>query len=338
MTPGATPTRPPDWIDPEDIPSDDPPPSILPGPTPAFDITQVDPTDDGWLNVLLTGLDWLPGRTSARTDTMIVVSVNSATGDVYMFSFPRDTAQFPVYNGGLYNGKLNTFAGHSKDDPVKFPEPGQPALAYEIGYLLGIPIDYYASINMLGFMSLVDEVGSITVCNERQISDDHMQFYLSPGLHTLDSADALRFVRSRHGSSDFARARRQQQALTALRAEILKPQNLARLPDIVQALSGVINTNFPPNQVDQLIGLANQVSATPTAQYVFGFPEWAQHLPRIDTNGRSVQFLKLDKLAALSLQVFGDKSLYNDPGAAPSDLPTLLPTPSPAPSDGGTVC
>lgn len=336
-TPTPTPTLPPDVnLDTPD-PSE-PPASIIPGTPPPIDITQIDAQADGWLNVLIVGIDKTVDRnvlTGARSDTMIVVSTNTATGAVYMFSFPRDTAQFPLYNGGEYTGKLNTFAGHTKGDPA-FGGGGQPALAYELGFLLGIPIDYYASVNMDGFQALVDQVGGVTVCNGHDIADDQMQFYLSAGLHTLNGADALRFARSRHGQGggDFARARRQQQLLTALRVEILKPQNLARLPDIVSALAGVISTNFPPGQIDLLVTLANQVQAQPTAQYVFQFPEWATHLPAGDTNGRAVQFLKLDRIGALSQQIYGDTSLY----WTGNPEPTLAPEPSPTPSEPETQC
>ena len=335
-TPTPTPTLPPDVAIDTDDPNE-PPPSIIPGTPPPIDITKLDAQSDGWLNVLIVGIDKTVERdvlTGARSDTMIVVSTNTATGAVYMFSFPRDTAQFPLYTGGTYGGKLNTFAGHTKDDPT-FGGGGQPALAYEIGFLLGMPIDYYASVNMDGFQALVDQVGGVTICNQHDIADDQMGFYLSPGLHTLNGADALRYARSRHGrGGDFARARRQQQLLTAIRAQILKPENLARLPDIVSSLAGVVGTNFPPGQIDLLVTLANQVQAEPTAQYVFQFPEWATHPPAGETNGRSLQFLRLDRIGTLSQQIFGDKSLY----WTGNPEPTIAPEPSPTPSAPDTQC
>ncbi len=343
VTPPPSPTRPPDYVDPSDEEPSGPPATIEPGPIPSFDITKVDAADDGWLNVLLIGLDRrCEGGivTGANSDSMIVVSANASTGHVYMFSFPRDTARIPIYVGNTYGGKLNQFAGWTKLHPDLFPEPGQPSLAYEIGYLLGIPIDYYASVDFCGFVNLVDELGGVTVCNTHEIDDPQLQWSLSVGLHKLNGDDALRYARSRHGmgGGDFARARRQQQLLTAIRAAVLQPQNLARLPDIVQTMTQVIHTDFPSNEIDQLLALANEVESAPTAQYVFDFPEWAQHLPRNLTNGRSVQFLRLDRIAALSEQVFGDKSLYTTGGAVPSTEPFDLPTPSPTPSDNANVC
>jgi LCP family protein required for cell wall assembly len=344
LAPGATaspsPTVPPDAPDETDDPNE-PPPSIIPGTPPPIDITHLDAHDDGWLNVLIIGIDKTQDRavlTGARSDTMIVVSTNPTTGEVYMFSFPRDTAGFPLYNGGTYSGKLNTFAGHTKGDP-NFEGGGQVALAYEIGFLLGTPIDYYASVNMDGFQALVDEVGGVTVCNVHDINDDHLQFVLSAGLHTLNGADALRYARSRHGQGggDFARARRQQQLLSAIRQAVVQPDNIANLPQIVNALAGVVNTNFPPDQIDQLVTLANQVQGEPTAQYVFQFPEWADHPPAGETNGRSVQYLNLDKVGLLSQSIFGDKSLYWTGNPVPSGL-LPEPAPSDSPDPGATQC
>lgn len=309
--PAATPTqRPPDYNDPSDDPNE-PDPTIQPGATPSFDITQIDAHNDGLLNILLVGLDWQPGRTSKRTDTILVVSANSDTGEVLMFSFPRDIARFELYEGGLYNGKINTFAGFANRNPELFPEGGLRSLAYQVGFLLGIPIDYYASVNMPGFMSVVDVVGGVNVTNTRDISDGNLQFYLPPGDYRLNPADALRYVRTRKGSGgDFGRAERQQQILAGLRREFLKPQNVTKLPEIVEALSEVINTDFPPGQIDQLVQLAEEVEAEPSQSWIFKNPEWAIHLPARETNGRSVIFLKMDKIAQLSIDLFGEKSLY----------------------------
>ncbi len=314
--PQATPTQPPPDVEfPEDQePSNEPSPSLEPGPTPGYDITAIDAENDGYLNVLLAGLDWWEGRVGTRTDTMIVLSVKSSTGEVRMFSMPRDLQRFPIYNGDSYRGKLNTFAGVSKLYPDKFPDPGMPALAYQIGFLLGTKIDYYASVNMEGFQQVVDIVGGITIYNDREIADDHLQFYLPVGEHRLGPADALRYVRSRKGQAggDFARAKRQQIVLAALRREMLKPQNLPRAPEIAEALAEVINTNFPPNQIDQLLELAKHVEEEPSGTWVLKPPLYADILTRAESGGsRSVMVPLMDNIRELSIEVFGEDSLYN---------------------------
>jgi hypothetical protein len=185
-------------------------------------------------------------------------------------------------------------------------------------------------------MGVVNAVGgSVTVCNQREISDDHLQFYLSPGVHELNAADALRYARSRHGQAggDFARAKRQQELLVAIKKEILQPQNLGRLPDVVEALAGVVNTNYPPSQIQGLIDLAQQVQEEPSRSWVFKNPQWAELMTRAETGGRQVLSPRLDRIGQLSVSLFGDRSLYYGqvPLPTPGELPGPDTTPSPAP-------
>lgn len=305
-------TVPPGAEDYEDDFFPEPEPTISAGPPPEFNIAAIDEQSDGLLNVLLVGIDWKPGRDHRLTDTMIVVSANSETGAVYMFSFPRDIARFELYDGGTYSGKLNTFAGYAQRNPQRYAEGGMQSLAYQVGYLLGIPIDYYAAVDIPGFESVVRAVGGVTVYNDRPIDDWYTGFQLSVGEHRLDAERTLMYVRSRKGSSDFARARRQQVVLTALRREMMRPEKLASLPGIVDAVAGVVRTNFPRERLDDLLSLADVVDDQPTNSWVFKFPDWSYHPPRSETNGRSLMFLRVDLVEQLSRELFGDKSLYSN--------------------------
>jgi LCP family protein required for cell wall assembly len=319
--PGAS-SEPPPSVDPqatvppgyEDYPDEvfpEPEPVINAGPAPAFDIAAIDEQADGLLNVLLVGIDWKPGRDHRLTDTMIVVSVNADTGAVYMFSFPRDVAEFPLYDGGTYSGKLNSFAGYAHKHRDRYPDGGMQSLAYQLGFLLGVPIDYYAAVDIPGFEKVVRAVGGVTIHNDRPIDDSYTGFKLPVGEHRLNAEEALMYVRSRKGSSDFARARRQQVVLAALRREMLRPAKLPSLPAVVDAVADVVRTNFPRDQLGELLALAERVEDQPTNSWVFKFPEWAHHPPRTETNGRSLMFLRLDLIEQLSLELFGERSLYS---------------------------
>ena len=233
----------------------------------------------------------------------------------------------------MYDGKLNTFAGYANRYPDQFPEGGIRALAYELGFLLGTPIDYYATINMPGFHRVIKLVGGVTVDNKRVIHDNVMQFYLEPGEHRLNAADALLYVRTRHGSGgDFARAERQQQVLAALRRELVKPENIARLPEIIEALSQVISTDFPPERIDQLLMLADQVEADASRSWVFGYPGWATLYSKETTGTHQIQMLHIREIAALSVEFFGEQSLYSG-----RKLPRPYPLPSPPPTPDPTA-
>jgi LCP family protein required for cell wall assembly len=298
---------------PEDNPAHEPEPEILPGEPPAIDQTVLDGIEDSLLNILIVGIDWTEGRSHALTDTMIVVSVNADTGDVYMLSFPRDIADFPLYDGGTYTGRLNSFANYAQRNPDRFPDGGMRSLSRQIGFLLGVPIDHYAAVNLPGFRTVIDAVGGVTVRNTAPINDRKNDLFLSEGQHHLDADTALKYVRSRFGpgNNDFVRARRQQQVLAALRTELLRAERVTDLPGRIDAISRVLNTNFPPSQVGQLLNLADVVSSEPTGSWVLSSPKWAVHPPLSETGGRWVIRLDIDRVAELSRELFGERSIYN---------------------------
>ncbi|CAN5763780.1 hypothetical protein BH24CHL6_BH24CHL6_15840 [soil metagenome] len=308
------PELPPDSDEPpaEQVPDEDEP-EIQPGPAPDIEPGDLDGVADDWTNVLMVGIDWAEGRTHALTDTMIVVSVNNRNGNVYMFSFPRDVAEFPLYHGGKYMNRLNSFANYARRNPDRYPGGGMRALSRQVGFLLGVPIDHYAAVTMPGFKTVLDTVGEITVNNRRIINDPRRNFYLSVGEHRLDRDTTMHFVRSRYGpgNNDFVRAGRQQQVLAALRNEILKGSRLGDLPRIVDGVSRVLSTNYPSNQINDAIRMAELVGRQPTDSWVFGSPTWAVHPPLSETGGRWVIRLRLDKIASVSRQVFGSASLYS---------------------------
>ena len=179
------------------------------------------------ISILVTGVDSSSIRHHSLTDTLIVVSVDPDTGQVAMVSFPRDISRFKMSNGKIFTAKLNSLMVVADNDPERYPDGGMPTLTRELGFLLGVPIQYYASVNLDGFARLIDSVGGVTVDNPRAINDPsyggwtngRIGFHLSAGVHKLNGETALAYARSRlgPGDSDFTRARRQQQLLVALR-------------------------------------------------------------------------------------------------------------------------
>ena len=292
-------------------------PSLVPGETPSPDEEyQASPiatpeTAQSRINILLTGIDSAPTRTTALTDTLLVASVDPMTGAVALISFPRDISGFPLYDGRTYRGKINSFMTWARTHPKEFPDGPLTSLVKEMGFLLGAPIHYYAAIDLAGFQRMIDLVDGVTVDNPRAI-DDPSGFKLSAGTHRLDGRTALAYVRSRKGlgDSDFSRARRQQQVLLALRTKLTSAAMLLKLPDIVGAAGDTIRTNFPSDRVGEMIGLAQRVDTGSITQVVLGPSKYAFHPPNSETDGIYTLRLKMDKLAELSIQIFGDKSAY----------------------------
>jgi polyisoprenyl-teichoic acid--peptidoglycan teichoic acid transferase len=299
-------------------------PSPAPGTTPGPVATTPPVAEQPRINVLLTGVDSSESRNHALTDTLIVVSIDRATKDVAMVSFPRDIAQFPLWDGRTFSGKINSLMTFAARRPQEFPDGGMGTLTRELGYLLGIPIDYYAAINLEGFERLIDEVGGVRIVNDRAIADPayggwrdgRVGFYLSAGAHTLDGPNALAYVRSRKGAgdNDFTRARRQQQLLVALRQKLTDPAMLPRLSGVLDATSATVTTNFPPGGLSELLDVGSGIKDDEIQRYVLG-PPYATHPPTSSTGGIYILALDFDKLAALSVELFGDHSRYAQLGS-----------------------
>ena len=232
--------------------------------------------------------------------------------------------------------KLNTFAGCTKQHPETFPDPGQPSLAYEVGFLLGIPDRLLRVDQHLRLPAADRRRSAASMCatpSTSRIRAIHMAtarrlHTCQPGEYHMDGATALAYARSRHGSSDFARAKRQQQLLTRDRARRSFSRRTSRAcrTSSRRWATSCTPTSRLTRSGSGLLSVANQVDANPTAQYVFDFPDWAQHLPRTETNGRSVQFLKMDQIAALSQQIFGGRvSTGRDSQYQPWQYPPTVP-------------
>jgi len=291
------------------------------------------------INVLLTGVDSAESRSTALTDTILIASVDPETADVVLISIPRDISDFPLYDGRTFTGKINSFQTWVRNHPDDFEDDPLTALMREVGYLIGAPIHYYAAIDLAGFRKMIDRVGGVIVENPKLINDPRYDwldgrhgFYLEPGRHKLDGQDALAYVRSRQtvGDSDFQRARRQQQVLLALRTKLTRPSMIPELPGILDAAADTVKTNFPVDRIGEMIELAQKVDSETVRQYVLGPSKYAERPPYSETGGEYKLRLKMDALAKLSIDVFGDASRYASmPEYAPSSSPPGVESPAP---------
>ena len=298
-------------------------PSLAPGVTPAplddFGSTPfaTPETQSSRVNMLLIGVDSSENRNTALTDTLMVVSVDPETGKIAMVSFPRDLADITLSNGDVYHNKINSLMTHARKNPDEFPDGPLGTLAKELGYSLGIPIQYYTAVDLDGFRKVIDLVGGVTIDNKRQINDPTYDwpngrkgFRLSPGRHHLDGLTALAFVRTRKGAgdTDFDRSRRQQQVLLALRSQLVQPANITRIPEITQAAGNALRTNFPTERVAEFIGLAETLADSDVTGVVLG-PPYALKASGPDVFDYRLRFDE-ERLARKSVELFGDDSRY----------------------------
>ena len=291
-------------------------------------------TRESRINFLLTGIDSSSTRSHALTDTLLVVSVDPETGKVAMVSFPRDIARFPLSNGKTFTGKINGLMTYAKNHKKEFPDGGLPTLVKELGFLLGIPIHYYAAVDLEGFSKMIDRVGGVTIDNPRDINDPgyggwtdgrRIGFHLSKGKHKLNGQTALAYVRSRKGAgdSDFSRARRQQQLLVALEKKLTDPKMLPKLPDILHDAKDTLVTNFPPDRLGDMLEISQKVDEKNITRKVLN--SITTRPPLSTTGGLYILKLDMKKLAKLSVDLFGEDSRYYVAPAVTSPSPSLAP-------------
>lgn len=272
------------------------------------------------ITILLTGIDKNVDRNHSLTDTLLVLSADPSTGEVAMVSFPRDLAQFPLYNGATYQGKINSLMTYAANHPEEFPDGPLGTLARELGFLLGVPIQYFAAVDLDGFQRMIGAIGGVTVNVERAIADPVYNwldgsprgFYLAAGQQRLDARTALAYVRSRFGAgdSDFTRAARQQQLLVALRNELTNVTNMGDVPAVLQVAGETIRTNFPPERLDEMLAIANAVDAESMERVVLRPPTYSVHPPTSSTGGTYILRLKWDAVRQLSVDLFGEDSSF----------------------------
>jgi len=242
---------------------------IIPGrsavPTPASEvltpptakINRISPilNQPGRINVLLLGLDRREGEASpGRSDAIILASLNPQDKSAYLVSIPRD---LQVYIPGHGWHRVN--AAHSY---------GGPALAEAtIERLLRAPVHHCVSLTFRGFEKAIDALGGVVITVERPIADPlypdehggYTSIYIPAGTQRMDGKTALRYVRSRHGTGDFDRIRRQQKLLRALREQAGGWDLLLKVPSILAALRGELWTDLSLGEMFSLLRLVLEI-------------------------------------------------------------------------------
>jgi LCP family protein required for cell wall assembly len=274
--------------------TDEPAPSVPDSIGPPVASTAPETPWDGKsrLNILLIGADEQNG--GHNTDTMITVSIDPATHQVVMFTLPRDTVDVPVppgparnWFGSVFAGKINQWWAtvHKRTDwypaiPGKKDGPGYNGLKAILGNLYGLDIKYYVEVNFEGFKTVVDALGGVTINVQIPVVDDHFpgaagdlrRLYIPAGLQHMTGADALRYARSRHTSSDFDRGARQQRVLVSLREQTNVATVLPSLNTLMDALKSSVNTDIPRELVPQLLQVADGVDARSIRSVLFTPP------------------------------------------------------------------
>lgn len=173
------------------------------------------------------------------TDSIMVLSIDQTSKDVAMISLPRDL-------------KTTTCTATSKINELYYCENknnnneigGANKLRDRVDSILGIEIQYYAHINWMSLIQIVDAIGGVTVTVDDDINDDWTKTYIKAGVPvTLNGEQALGLARARHGTAngDFTRGDSQQKIMIAIKDKI-SSMNLG-IGDVIN-LANILGDNL----------------------------------------------------------------------------------------------
>lgn len=234
----------------------------------------------GRVTILLVGLDfrdWSEQKDYARSDTMILLTMDPTTRTAGILSIPRDMW---VAIPGFQHGKINT--AYYLGEAYKLPGGGPGLATKTVEQFLGVPINYFAQIDFGAFVRFIDEIGGVTVDVPNQITiylqgQDGIKGKktLKPGRQVLPGEWALAYARNRYTEDgDFDRARRQQQVIMGIRERMLDrnllPTMIQKAPLLYRELASGIKTNLKLDEVLRLALAAKDVPLESILQGVLG--------------------------------------------------------------------
>lgn len=305
----------------------------------------------GRLNVLLVGSDAGPDRRGARTDTMMVASIDTRSGRTILFGLPRNIqrAQFPngspmarKFPNGFHDPSaplsgdylLNAVYAYGRNYPEVAPQgptadPGLNLLYQTVESMLGVKLDYYVEVNMAGFASMIDALGGLTVDvgpqplpvggitpSGRRVRPDR---YIPPGVQHLNGTDTLAVARSRTNADDYARMGRQRCLLQYVVQQKSPADVLTNFQAVATATSDSISTNIPQQVLPALAKVADQAGTVALESVSFD-PNLAdpdESDGRFDTARPDVGFMR----QVVRDTIAGPPATAAAPTTAPTDPP-----------------
>ncbi len=240
-----------------------------------------------------------------NTDTMMVIRVPNDGSSATAVSIPRDTY---VSDDEFGNMKINgIYAAHKtarKDELVEqgmtneklieeqAMDAGRAGLLESVSELTGVDVDNYAEVGLFGFVLLTDAVGGVDVCLNAPVDDEFSGADFPAGTQTVNGAEALAFVRQRHGlpRGDLDRIVRQQAFMASLVNKVLEAGTLTnpvKLSDMGKAVerSVVIDENWDITSfATQLANLAggNVVFTTIPVTSIDGTGDYGESIVTVD--------------------------------------------------------
>lgn len=224
---------------------------------------------EGRTNILLLGIGDEGHAGSTLSDSIILASIDYRSNHLAMFAIPRDL--YVKIPGNGYSKINGAHAYGEKERPGSGPDVAKKVLEENFG----VPIHYYARVDFSGLEKLVDALGGVNVDVENSFCDynypterkgDTRKICFKEGIQTMNGVKGLQYSRSRHAlgveGSDFARSRRQQKLILAIKEKALSANtvfNPKRVLETLSVLGDHIKTDFKPEDFARLYELSKEI-------------------------------------------------------------------------------
>ena len=205
------------------------------------------------LTVLLLGIN------EDVADSIMLAHVDPNRQRTHFFSLPRD-----LYFRG---GRINQI----------YHRHGREQTTLHLSAITGMTIDHTIAVDMFAFVDVINILGGVTIELEEELIDPTYRvrdngewgtLYYPPGHHHLNGVEALRIARSRFTTTDFGRARRQQDIVDAIRGRIasLGIRDIGTLHTLIQRLMHYVDTDM--DVIDALRAIARYGRFTDSTHHV----------------------------------------------------------------------
>lgn len=263
------------------------------------------------ISILILGLDDNSERDlgSARTDSMLLLTINPKEELVNITSIPRDTY-------ASINSK--DFVGKDKINSA-FAYGGIDSTIDAVENLVKVPINYYATADFQAFENIVDALGGIEMDVPFTLTEQNSQgkkvVELKEGHHKLNGEQALAFSRTRYIDNDIERGKRQQEVVEAIAKKAMDVGTIAKYKSILEALDGHIKTDMPSNKILSIAqsGLTKDYKFESHAfsWMSFDYPQYGDIVSMVGLHQDSVDYISHKMRLSLGLD---QKDERDEPG------------------------
>ena len=196
------------------------------------------------VNILIIGCDEIENQ--GRADTIVFLSISPKTKDVLILSIPRDT-RVEIPERGM--DKIN----HA------YAFGGERLISKTVSSFLDVPIHFYAVVDFIGFVYIIDELGGVEIDVEKEMhyvdKAGGVEINLCPGKQILDGGKALQYIRFRYDKlGDLGRIKRQQKLALAVIKKMINFDSITKIPQISEGMKEYMETNI---EAQDAIALAN---------------------------------------------------------------------------------